>query len=480
MSAADSARPAHGLAGRDAEMALLREQFALARNGCRLVVISGRSGIGKSAMAAALASETLEAGGRAAFGKFDQFLSSAAFSVPLQALARLCRALSAEPESRKRVVRDRIVHAVGTNVGGLAALVPSFLTLLGLDPAAAAADVDRHDAGSQQTERLKLGLADALRATASVTEPLLLVLDDIQWADAPTLALLADLMFDHSARGLCIVVTCRSAGLDDGQPFGRWLAEVDADGSRSGRIALEPLSEDGVTALVSGMLGADRPDLADIVRRIRLASAGNPLHLMEAVRAVIGTSTEAAAAPLPANDALAQPSGEPEQAEAPSGDMRSLLAVRLQRLGTTERHLLTIAACMGGVMAASLLAAVAACGDDIATAAIASLVDSGLLQVASPTAMLTTRDADPEFRIAHDQIQAAVRASTPDALWKETHRRISDVLADSGLHELQAGIHLAEAMDLLDQPAPRLAGLRRFARAAEAARRSAAFESALQ
>jgi AAA ATPase domain/Protein kinase domain len=163
------------LVGRDAEITELKAAFVEALSGnCRGVLVGGAPGVGKTALVDELRSVVTDAGGWFVAGKFDQYRRDLDFDGINQVMRALGRLLLAEPEDELARIRDRILAAVGANGALLTATVPELATLLRV-PA---------DAGDPLTAqaRAQRAAAQVLQAVASPKRPLVVFVDDLQWA----------------------------------------------------------------------------------------------------------------------------------------------------------------------------------------------------------------------------------------------------------------------------------------------------------
>ena len=166
-------------------------------------------------------------------GKFDQYRRDLEFDAAYQAFRALGRLLLAEPEDELAQLRERIVAAVGPNAGLLAAVLPEFAALLGVPP----------DAGDPLTAqaRVQRAAAAALRAVASRKRPVVLFLDDLQWAGRTPLGFVDLVLSEDPVDGLLLVGAYREGDVDAAHPLAaplsRWRDQADGAAPAAGQLA---------------------------------------------------------------------------------------------------------------------------------------------------------------------------------------------------------------------------------------------------
>src|SRR3569833_1415974 len=127
--------PPSRLVGRAAEAGALKAAFEEALAGrCRAVLVGGAPGVGKTVLVDELRAVVTGRDGWFVAGKFDQYRRDLECNAVQQALRALARLLLAEPENELAEARERIMRAVGMNVGLLSATVPEFAALLAVPP----------------------------------------------------------------------------------------------------------------------------------------------------------------------------------------------------------------------------------------------------------------------------------------------------------------------------------------------------------
>ena len=313
LAAALAVDGATAFAGRAAELDELRRAWDEVSAGRRrAILLCGEPGIGKTRLAAEVAAYAAGLGGVVLYGHADDGLAVAAqpFAEALSAYAAAC------PPDELRV-------QLGAHAGELAPVLPALATSLrGIaEPAPAAPEV----------ERLRLLDATAsLLAAAGSAAPVLLVLDDLHWADELSLLLLRHVLRADDRMRVLVLATYR-----DTEPSrSPLLADVVTGLARQpdvSRLELAPLAEPDVAAILTD---AGRPP--SLAPRVRAMTEGNPFFVGEVVRALgEGDTPEAAVTPR----------------------VRDVVRWRLARLPAGAAEVLTAAAVAGPEFDADIVAA---------------------------------------------------------------------------------------------------------------------------
>ncbi|MFR9803682.1 AAA family ATPase [Pseudonocardia sp. RS010] len=425
--------PPARLAGRDVEAATLQAAFEDALRGqCRGVLVSGAPGVGKTALVDQLRPVVTGRDGWFVAGKFDQYRRDLEFDAGHQAIRALGRLLLAEPEHELAQVRERIFNAVGPNAGLLTAVVPEYAALLAVPP----------DAGDPLTAQVRAQRTDAavLRAVASPTRPVVMFLDDLQWAGRTLLGLVDLVLGEEPIDGLLLVAAYRDGDLDAAHPLAaplsRWREQA---GVQHLRLVNLPVSD--TIAMVGEMLHVDRAAAAGLVEAISPHASGNPYETVELLNALRRDRVLTATATGWRWDtaAVRVRLGRPEAA--------GLLATPLEAMPPRSRQLVETMACLGGRAELSLLQT--ATGDPAAELQpmLAPALDEGLL-VMEP-------GAHEAVRFRHDRIREAIlRGLDPGqrrALQLATARRLAEV---PDLFAVAAEQYLP-VIDTVDDPAER-------------------------
>jgi class 3 adenylate cyclase/tetratricopeptide (TPR) repeat protein len=262
--------PALGLYGRAAEQAVLERGWsAAAKGGRQVVLLAGEPGIGKTRLAVEAARSAHRQGANVLLGTCDEDIGH-----PYRPFVEALRhyLLSAPDEILLQHVREH--H------GDLLPIAPVLAERIPNIPPARKADAE--------TERYLMFEAVAgLLAAASRQRPVVLLLDDLQWAGAPELLLLKHIVRSATPMCLLIVATYRDTELAPTSPLAALLADLRRETGIE-RIALRGLDEDGVIKFVSAAVGheLDEGQLA-LARAIGRDTEGSPLFVGEILRTLM-------------------------------------------------------------------------------------------------------------------------------------------------------------------------------------------------
>jgi DNA-binding SARP family transcriptional activator len=294
------------LVGRLAELDHLRAALDVAWGGRpQLFLVRGEAGIGKSRLIAELAGEAERRGGHVLLGQSHESDQALPFG-PWVDLLRTA------------------LNELGPELGGLAAASRAELARLVPELADVAAPPPE---GPVHHRRLFEAVA-AFVHTLARTRPVLLVLEDLHWADEPSLRLLASLGHRLGDASALVVASVRDEDLVDAPERARLL---DVLGAPTAMVTLGPLSRPDTATLVAalGRRGADAAAVSQLADRVWAVSEGHPLMVVEATR-VFGTEPDA----VPARAAL------PDR-------IHDLVARRLHRVSEAGLAVLAAAAVAG-------------------------------------------------------------------------------------------------------------------------------------
>jgi predicted ATPase len=464
--------------GREAELKALGEALEATKERSGMVLISGYSGVGKTALIEEGRRRLASDGIVFAYGKFDQFNRGTPYDSVVQALRELVRVVAPQDEPVLREWRSALGESLGDTTDILMELVPELADHLG------APLTQTETSPAEARNRLATAVRRLLHAVASPERPLVLFLDDLQWADLPTIDLLTRLAEGGDAndeRHVLIIGSYRSNEVDAEHPLTS-MVETLRGGSAFREIRLGPLGEDAVLEMVNDALGPGEG-------RVRLAvhchekTQGNPFFLRRFLETLF-------------DEGLLHFDSESQQwtwdhsrviSRRVDDDVVDFIAAEMRRLPEATAQCLAMASCIGGHFDLGTLAFLTGTDrrrtlDRIRPALSAQLVVPGSED------LFLGDDVGPQrvtFRFAHDRIHQAAHSLLDDAEAGEAHYKVATFLLEH-LNEQERQARVFELVEHLNRGAalkPALetdvARLRELnLDAARRASRAAAFEPA--
>ncbi len=429
-------------AGRAAELELLeRGRRSVEEGAYRVVLVSGEAGIGKTRLAAEAAQLGHSRDWTVLYGRCDEGVRT-----PFQPFVDALDYFVANTPD------DVLASRLGAHAGELTRLLPILSTRI--------ADIEAPISSDPETERYQMfqAVADWLRTSAR-RQPIMLILDDLQWAAPPTLLLLRHLVRIPDLEGLLLVVTYRDTKPERGDE----LDEVLGDLSRVRRVdrcELVGLDVGAVYDLLVRNAGLPEERLTEeLAGLIHTETAGNPFFVHELIRH------------LAEPGALVQLRERGVVGESLPPSVRDVVTQRLARLPPEVEDLLITAAVVGRHFDFALLRAVSDADEDAAL----YLLDRAL------GARLVQETGFDQYRFAHALVQSALYMSLSETRRVRLHRRVGEALETLGTDSDDADARLPELAHHFLESAP--AGVadkavRYAVQASDAALRSLAFEDA--
>lgn len=359
----------------------------------RIVMLAGEPGIGKTTLSARVARAVHEQGGIVVYGRCDEDLQ-----IPYQPwLEALGEVVDLQPDELVAAhVADRGAHA--------ARLVPRLAARAGAEVPAA---------GDGDTERFVLfGCVTDLLARASVALPILIVLDDLHWADRATIQLLRHVARASEAMRVVIIGTFRDSDITADHPLTELLAALHREHGAE-RITLPGLSDDDLLALLETIAGHEMDVQGVALRDALLAeTAGNPFFTREILRHLAESGAIYQRDGRWVADADLRAVGLPVS-------VREVVGRRLATLGADTERVLALAAVIGRDFDIGLLAAVARIDED----AVIDLCDAAV-----DAAVLRTTDRADRYTFSHALIEHALYDGLSPARRARAHSAVAEAL----------------------------------------------------
>ncbi|MDB5861132.1 MAG: histidine kinase [Ramlibacter sp.] len=454
------------LYGRGAEVDTLLAAFdrIVAGGRCELVLVSGYSGIGKSAVVNELQKPLVPPRGLFASGKFDQYQRDIPYATLAQALRGLVRPLLGKNEEDLCRWREALREALDPNGLLMTELVPELKHIIGEQPAVpelAAQDAQR---------RFQLVIGRFIGVFARPEHPLALFLDDLQWLDGATLDLLEDLVMRSDLKHLLLIGAYRDNEVSAAHPLMRKLKSVHERGAVLQEIVLARLARVHLEQLLADSLRCEPERVAPLAELIHEKTNGNPFFAIQFI-------SELADEGLLAFDYdKGRWSWDLDliHARGYTDNVVELMIEKLSRLPLVTQATLHQFACLGKRAEIDMLQMACQLSPGEMHDNLWEAVRAGLIY-----------RANSRYRFLHDRVQEAAYSLAGSELRAATHLRLGTFLAEHTppgkleeaifeiVNQLNRGAHLIDSPEERE----RVANLNLIA--GQRAKASTAFESAL-
>jgi len=237
------------LYGREQEISVLLEAFQRVKSGgIELTLVTGYSGTGKSALVNETHRPLTSTKGYFIEGKFDQFQRNIPFSAWIQAFNNLIELILTEDEEALEYWRNLILAAVGDNGAVLIEVIPNLEVVIGKQPQVA-------ELGGQEAQnRFNYVMQNFIKAITTKEHPLIIFIDDLQWADLASLNLLKTLITDQDNKYLLCVGAYRDNEVSAVHPLAVTLKNIEEETKNINQIKVENLSAKAVLDLLAETL----------------------------------------------------------------------------------------------------------------------------------------------------------------------------------------------------------------------------------
>ena len=431
-----------------------------------LVLVRGYSGIGKSRLVNELQVAITGQRGHFTSGKFDQLQRGTPYIAIANAFRGLSHQLLSERAERLAEWQDSLLAALDGNGRLITDLVPEIELIIGPQPALPELDP------AQTQNRLNQVFRRFVRVFAQPSHPLVLFLDDLQWAGSESLKLIELMMTDNDIGHLLVIGAYRDNEVDQAHPLMISVAALKDAKVRIHEVEVLPLPQREVNELVADTLHVSTAAAAQLAQLVHQKTEGNPFFVTQLLLEVHDKGL------ITCDRAKGRWLWEMRRikAQAVTTNVVELMVGKLRRQSEATQEALRAASCLGNRFALETLAVIRDQPLSEAYAELLPAVREGLvLPATEPEMALPGEPGAPlaahEYRFLHDRVQQSAYSLMDEAMRKTLHLRAGRLLLRNASEEERREAvfdivdQLNHGRDLTDDPAERaeIARLNRWA-----------------
>ncbi len=246
-----------------------------------LMLVSGFSGIGKSVLVHELHKPVMEKSGYFISGQFNQFKNNVPYSALIEALQMLVRHILTESEARITLWREKFQTTLGSNASILLEVIPELEFIIGKQPEMQTL------VSAEIQHRLYLVLQIFFQVLYSPEHPLVIFLDNFQWADSASLEFIQLLLTAPDSQALFIIGACQEEyALNPDHPLQNMLDELQDAEAVVNHLCLAALSLADITRLLSDTLHYPKEEVTSLAELVLEKTRGNPLAVKEFLKSI--------------------------------------------------------------------------------------------------------------------------------------------------------------------------------------------------
>jgi predicted ATPase/signal transduction histidine kinase len=482
-----------------------------------MMLIAGYSGIGKSALVKEIYKNLTEKNGFFISGKFDQFQRNVPYSAIVSAFSDLVRQLLTESAEQLQTWKEKILSLLGNNAQLIIDVIPEIEFIIGKQPPIPELGL------TESQNRFNLVFQNFICLFAQQEHPLVIFLDDLQWADSATLKLIELMMTNEELNFFFLIGAYRDNEVSTAHSLSITLAKLQKEAVTIHQITLGPLTLEHLTQLIADTLHSDRQTVQPLAELVTRKTGGNPFFVNQFLKTLYDEKLLSLKSPLTS----LYESGEKRSLIPPfekgglggisvlrwqwdiakiealniTDNVVDLMIGQLQKLPEATQQVLRLAACIGNRFELNTLSLIAEQSITEISEHLQPALQEGLVQntgkktIKNSNFQNQTNSQFPipnyqfpitHYQFLHDRVQQAAYTLIPDEQKPTLHLKIGRLLwkntSDESLSENLFEIvdHLNLGLALVTSPVEKEEIARLNLKAGQKAKAATAYEAAVK